>query len=102
MKPHKHAEVIKAWADGAKIQYRNPNSLRMVERDFWLDIVGGTPLWDTTFEYRVKPREFPKSSLTNMDLYALYNSETDHANGLQCVANAAIRRYILDEEAKSA
>ena len=22
MKPHKHAELIKAWADGAEIQYR--------------------------------------------------------------------------------
>ena len=24
--PHEHAELIKAWADGAEIEYQSPNS----------------------------------------------------------------------------
>lgn len=47
MTPHKHADVIKAWADGATIQVRvHPESeWRTVE----------SPSWDPDLEYRVKP-----------------------------------------------
>jgi len=48
-KPHKHAALIKAWADGAEIQYRN--SIREVWRD-----VSGNPAWCTMAEYRIKPK----------------------------------------------
>lgn len=53
MKPHKHAALIKAWADGAKIQFRAiPNS------GPWLD--GNENLiWDNWAEYRVKPEPKP-------------------------------------------
>ena len=44
MKPHKHAEIIKAWADGAEIQYNDGYG--------WRDIKD--PLW-TSEEYRIKP-----------------------------------------------
>lgn len=48
MKPHKHAELIKAWADGAEIEY-------------FRDEVGWqlicTPSWDEDVEYRIKPEE---------------------------------------------
>ena len=46
-KPHKHAEVIKAWADGAQIQFR------LVPDDEWEDI--HDPTWVSDVEYRVKP-----------------------------------------------
>jgi len=46
MKPHKHAEVIKAWADGAEIQSRIHNS-------GWVDC--SAPHWYEGSEYRVKP-----------------------------------------------
>lgn len=46
-KPHKHAALIKAWADGAQIQ--NRHSLR----DGWLDIPN--PGWYADEEYRIKP-----------------------------------------------
>jgi hypothetical protein len=49
MKPHKHAELIKAWADGAEIQYRYQNFID------WYDIEN--PNWDVTKEYRIKPAE---------------------------------------------
>jgi len=46
-KPHKHAALIKAWADGAKIQTR-------ITPDYeWLDLA--TPSWFVSHEYRIKP-----------------------------------------------
>lgn len=44
--PHVHAELIKAWADGADIQ------VKLSDR-CWLDI--DTPLWKLGREYRIKP-----------------------------------------------
>ncbi len=43
---HKHAELIKAWADGARIQ---------VYTDTWRD--DSCPLWRTNLDYRIKPEE---------------------------------------------
>lgn len=45
--PHKHAELIKAWADGAEIQIKN------VTDDEWLSIK--EPCWFLTRQYRIKP-----------------------------------------------
>lgn len=45
--PHKHAEVIKAWADGADIQVKLSPGHR------WDS--AGTPTWKEDYEYRVKP-----------------------------------------------
>lgn len=45
-KPHKHCEVIKAWADGAEIQYR--------EKGGWMKC--NSPQWFEETEYRVKPK----------------------------------------------
>lgn len=47
--PHKHAAAIKAWADGAIIQYR-ANAL-----DPWRDCGNVTPGWSEYAQYRVKP-----------------------------------------------
>ena len=46
-KPHKHAELIKKWADGAVIQYRVSGLF------VWTDTT--EPKWRTDNEYRVKP-----------------------------------------------
>lgn len=48
--PHKHASVIKAWADGAKIQVRVYNT-------DWLDTPD--PDWDVNRQYRIKPEPKP-------------------------------------------
>lgn len=48
-KPHKHAEVIKAWADGAEIEFRSLGG------GTWQK--ASTPTWTNTTEYRVKPPE---------------------------------------------
>lgn len=44
--PHKHAELIKAWADGAKIQGMYGNGT-------WCDV--DTPGWRVDRQYRIKP-----------------------------------------------
>jgi hypothetical protein len=58
-KPHKHAELIKAWADGAEIQVRMFNSGRGWSE--WED--HPFPCWTTNgrihFEYRIKPEPKP-------------------------------------------
>jgi hypothetical protein len=46
-KPHKHAEIIKAWADGAEIQWRD------IFDGKWFDV--GSPTWKEDIEYRIKP-----------------------------------------------
>lgn len=51
-KPHKHAALIKAWADGAEIQARNFNS------NLWFDIPNATSGitidWGLHYDYRIK------------------------------------------------
>lgn len=49
---HKHAELIKAWADGAVIQYRTTENN-------WCDCSGNSPYWSENFEYRIKPEPKP-------------------------------------------
>ena len=43
--PHKHAALIKAWADGAEIELYNFGR--------WQDVK--TPSWCLDLEYRIKP-----------------------------------------------
>jgi len=51
MKPHKHAELIKAWADGREIQYR---SFHPWDTQWQKEY--GEPDWNSReFEYRIKP-----------------------------------------------
>lgn len=52
MKPHKHSELIKAWADGAQIQVKNDN-------DGWDDCWQNKPMWDEGYRYRIKPEPKP-------------------------------------------
>ena len=48
--PHMHTEVIKAWADGAQIQFRNSPELR------WRDCPN-PPAFSEFAEYRIKPEK---------------------------------------------
>lgn len=48
--PHKHAELIKLWADGAEIEFKNTTNGKWQET---------TPSWGTENEYRVKPEPKP-------------------------------------------
>jgi hypothetical protein len=45
---HKHAELIKKWADGAEIQVKN-------KYNEWVD--DESPNWGLNLQYRIKPEE---------------------------------------------
>ena len=49
---HKHAELIKAWADGAEIEYFSPATAQ------WLDVAPASP-WSNNCEFRIKPEPKP-------------------------------------------
>ena len=57
MKPHVHAELIKAWADGEQIENRTVDGR-------WVDC--SDPSWFADTEYRIKPEPSP-------DLHHYYN-----------------------------
>lgn len=77
--PHKHAELIKAWADGAEIEYWSDY------RNAWLEICAH-PDWMPTTKYRIKPEPKPdvvhdikvwqSSDQLRKHILHLYNSET--------------------------
>lgn len=46
-KPHKHAAIIKAWADGAEIECLNKHSQ-------WVECP--EPFWMEEIRYRIKPQ----------------------------------------------
>ena len=50
-KPHKHAELIKAWADGEDIEVYD-----LIQED-WVDC--DYPKWHDDHEYRIKPEPKP-------------------------------------------
>ncbi len=50
IRPHKHAALIKAWADGAQTQVKR-------SLDGWVDI--SEPTWYKDMEYRIKPESKP-------------------------------------------
>jgi hypothetical protein len=68
-KPHLHAEVIKAWADGAEIEWCINNDLNE-----WKDIVGYNPHWHSHINYRVKPKTVVK-----------YHGIMQGTNGYECM-----------------
>jgi hypothetical protein len=52
-KPHVHAALIKAWADGAIIQYQRPDGC-------WVRAFKNEPDWgDPDVVYRIKPEPKP-------------------------------------------
>ena len=64
MKPHKHAELIKAWADGAEIEQACRNGVGEI---LWYPFKG---TWSEYYEYRIKPREIP-----NYRMYFVYHKD---------------------------
>jgi len=56
--PHKHRDLIRAWADGAEIQGKNFNGN-------WVDI-NSTISWNDNFEYRIKPKQKPDDEITRL------------------------------------
>jgi len=79
MKPHVHAEIIKAWADGAHIEYLSERT------NCWWSCV--SPDWLPHIQYRIKPEPRPdvvkKYNVTLKDGWAF----VDINNQFYCPAN---------------
>ena len=74
-KSHKHAELIKAWADGAEIQMR-----QLLNNENWIDI--NLPFHES-FIYRIKPKKITvwdwlvkTSSTSTVGYYPGYSEES--------------------------
>ena len=76
MKPHKHAELIKAWADGADVQYRWKH-WHANEWEEWRDLIFLGDFNDAiNFEYRLKPEPKP-----DVVMYSRVLSVQEHKDG---------------------
>ncbi len=66
-KPHVHADLIKAWADGAEIQYFSK------DRTEWCDCVFNKPQWGNYEQYRIKPKQtdFEKYGVEAGDIWKI-------------------------------
>jgi hypothetical protein len=58
-KPHKHAECIKAWADGAEIEY--------YESAIGVWYLSSEPTWNKHGQYRIKPQPVIKKMYMHYD-----------------------------------
>ena len=67
---HKHAELIKAWADGAEIEKKQiyckyqMNQEPIIVSEEWLSCP--SPTWSWNEEYRIKPEE---QKMRDMHIY---------------------------------
>lgn len=88
-KPHKHAALIKAWADGSKIEAKN---------GMWTTwAVADNPSWDEAHEYRIKRDPMPDIVLEACigKCWAGLSFSTDKNTLLRGMANV---RYTFDGE----
>lgn len=78
-KHHVHAEVIKAWADGAVIEYRHDSTHE------WRTTV--CPNWNHYTEYRIKPQPVVKyhGIMQGTDDYKCMNHNTGYHSELSHV-----------------
>lgn len=96
MKPHKHAELIRAWADGATIQCKEHQA-----KVPWEDCP--CPWWSDEYDWRVKPAEpeksYPRCKMTWQELHDAWQPKsapdeegyTWNSDVAENIANAALR-----------
>lgn len=89
--PHIHAEAIKQWADGAKIEYSHRSGV-------WVPCVA-TPVWEVNTEYRVKPelpaKVYPVTGMTGEELHdAFIEFDGGTRPSMVGAVNVAIRHAI--------
>lgn len=65
--PHKHAEILRAIADGKEVQFRNRGGSR------WFDPEYGNPIANPELEWRVKPE--PKPDIVTYANVGSYNGK---------------------------
>jgi hypothetical protein len=70
--PHKHAELIKAWADGATIEYREGEMYQ------WATVK--KPSWRECTQYRIKPQPVIVKKYTFYDRIERYITNGEDLN----------------------
>ncbi len=89
MKPHKHQEIIIAYANGAQVQVRDQGA------QIWVD--AKNPVFRDDHQYRVKPAEperadYPKSQLSRQEIIDIVRQTPgDYRNAYEAICNAALR-----------
>lgn len=68
--PHKHAPMIKAWADGKQIQ------VYVASVGKWMDVTE-PPLWNPDLLYRVKPEDDHHPGSITLYIYVSSNNKID-------------------------
>jgi hypothetical protein len=87
MASKKHAELIRAWLDGAVIEL---NVKAKGEKPTWA--VDGYPTWDEHYEYRVQPL-YPETAMSDKELFRAAGAGDDVLK-FRAIANEAIRHAI--------
>lgn len=93
--PHVHAEVIKAWADGASIQYKGP---RMTE---WADLLSAgesMTQWRADVQYRVAPDPLTfyvalRRSMFNPDKFVVSSAQVSDLQSTSAEASWNLKLY---------
>jgi hypothetical protein len=97
LKKHKHAELIKAWADGAEIEYRYISKATSEWTD-WKRFDGSWSTWVVAedFEYRIKPEPRPdtKTFLTR-------SKHTWVETSFGCFVGKPIEGFILTRDGET-
>jgi hypothetical protein len=88
-KPHVHAEVIKAWADGAEIEFRQEECHMWKKVDY--------PTWNVHNQYRVKPEPVVKyhGIMQGTDKFGLMNHNTGYYSEISHVYSHDIKWKII-------
>lgn len=79
MKPHKHAELIKAWADGAPIEFYSK------QFDRWVLADNSALHWHPNYEYRIMPK--PKPDVVKYVYVTNYTHEVFMCEGFHEIPN---------------
>lgn len=96
MAAHKHAEWIKAKADGQAIQYT------LARGAGWHDMDDGDWGFHASLMFRIKPAapvvEYPVTRMSTDELYEIWRSPAVPIGALTNVANAALRHAIDSQQ----
>jgi hypothetical protein len=68
--PHKHREIIIAWANGEEVEYKH--------RGEWVS--AEFPVWSNESEYRIKPKRIKKEGWVNV--FQLGETSVRTVNGI--------------------
>ena len=94
---HKHSEMIHAFADGAQIQRRNQDFGSCDCGPEWTDVK--RPTWYDYDVYRVKPKEYPKTTLSHgQQMEVVRLTPGNYCESYEALCNAAIQEFITSGE----